>query len=160
MKLTRAKLISITALFPLRRIMGREGDYLHRYYVAGSVPTWVDGNGFLPWLPFTIYVHRFIRADADRETHNHPWEWSRSFVVVGGYVEERLTKDGLTLIERKPGDSHEINHNTFHRVAELFEDDAWTIFITGPRRGSWGFMTKHGFVNWEHFINQREQDHE
>lgn len=158
--MTRDELIKITKIFPLRRISGRDGDYLHRWYIAGHVPEWVSGDGLLAWLPFTIYVHRFLRADADRETHNHPWTWSRSIIIFGGYIEERLTKDGPILIDRKPGDSHEIKHNTFHRVARLYEDDAWTIFITGPRRGSWGFMTKHGFVNWETFIKAREQDNE
>ena len=98
-----------------------------------------------------VYLHYFFRGDLDRELHNHPWRWSASLILSGGYIEQRY--DGpLELIrpdlvrERRvgPGSINIIRHDTYHRVA-MMESNSWSLFVAGPRvvtrRGEdWGFV--------------------
>lgn len=53
--------------------------YLTRCYLLGKDWTW--GN---------IYLHHFHSSDQGDELHNHPWSWGLSFVLAGGYYEERV----------------------------------------------------------------------
>ena len=43
---------------------------------------------------YELVLHHFLRPDTDFRFHNHPWKWSISFILGGGYVEERLSPDG------------------------------------------------------------------
>jgi hypothetical protein len=136
---------------PPRVITGRDGDdeYLSRWYVKGrpkeSEAFDDKGNPKLEVeMPkdIGVYVHRFHRSDADSALHNHPWAWAVSLVLSGGYSEERRTKTGG--VERRnvfPLSINVIRHDTFHRV-DLFEEDAWSIFIAGPRVSSWSFWDR------------------
>lgn len=101
----RSVLEWITDRLPLPRIIfDRAGltPYLSRWYLYGG-PRSSDGKPvFNQWGtkrhgvtvtdrtgPLAIYLHRFHRGDDDAELHNHPWTFSVSFVLAGGYVEER-----------------------------------------------------------------------
>jgi hypothetical protein len=97
-----------------------------------------------------VFPHFFFRSDSDREIHNHPWAWSVSFILSGGYWEERYdpmirgTRRKLYL----PGSINRIDRETFHRV-ELVDPEAgcWTLFVAGPKvlgDGEWGFMNRDG----------------
>ncbi len=114
-------------------IMDREGGsvYLERYYLHGE-PT---RDGQWSESPIGVYLHRFRRSDDDLELHNHPWESSVSFVLAGGYTEERRCDkpDGSWEVVRRriePGEINVIMADTFHRV-DLIEEDAWTLFLVG-----------------------------
>ena len=150
----------LASLLPSPRVIhGRDGKnpYLSRWYFLGR-PRMRDGSSpfdehgnpkkNIVWsrLPFTLVLHRFHRSDDDLELHNHPWRWAVSLVLAGGYREER--RDGNEVIRRwvLPGDLNVIRHDTFHRV-DLLEDDAWTLFLTGPKTSSWGLLESgHGEV--------------
>lgn len=115
-----------------------------------------------------LWLHRFHRGDEDRELHNHPFAWSGSLVLAGGYEEERLTcglsrvgvgqektwalVEGVDYpvgfyvygpkVERKfhgPGSINVIHFDTFHRV-HLPNGEAWTLFVSGPILRKWGFL--------------------
>lgn len=114
--------------------------YLTRFYV------------FLrDWTYANIFVHFFHRSDMDVGTnglgllHNHPFNWSFSFVLYGGYREERRAPDG-TVYTRivKPFTFNFISKDIFHRVDLLDEKKGcWSIFFTGSRKGnSWGFWDR------------------
>lgn len=152
-----------------RVILSRDATrpYLSRWYVTAR-PTHPDGGEPFDdtgqprpgtqWAdkPFSILVHRFHSSDDGDALHNHPWSWAFSIVLAGGYVEERFdsTTDGNVRRRRVlPFSINWIDEHDFHR-AELVEHDAWTIFVTGPKVSTWGFMEKltWDFVPWREWI--------
>lgn len=151
-----------------RIIQGPSGDtkYLSRYYlVHGQRPTMADGSdpfdkfgnpkpgAIWPDTSWSLYLHHFHRSDVDRELHNHPWEWAVSLILVGGYTEERRVGDGVRVKLFLPGELNRIGQNDFHRV-DLVEDDAWSLFLVGPKVSGWGFWDRaSGAVTpWREFL--------
>lgn len=109
-----------------RTIWGNGGPYLSKFRLLNL------GKDRL-----RIYLHRFYRSDEDLELHSHPWEWSFSIILRGGYVETR--EDGQRTY--LPGSFNFIRKDDFHRVELLNETDgAWTLFVAGPEIDTWYFM--------------------
>ena len=152
---------------PPRVIFDRSGvsPYLSRYYLIGR-PWMRDGSEPIDELGSPrrdavfrtgvhVYLHHFHRSDEDRALHNHPWQWSRSLILAGGYIEERRGPDDL--VRRRvvrPGAWNTIDGDDFHRV-DLIENDCWSLFIAGPKHGrSWGFWDRvtGKFLPWREFI--------
>lgn len=135
--------------FPDRtRVIKNYGEeYLLRFYIKH--------NGFLPGL----YLHRFFRGDQDRELHNHPWIWSFSFIITGGYYEERLTRKGIVLKHKKPGQFNLLSGGTFHRVGLVDKQKgAWTFFCSGREIKDWGFLVEDGgFIPHKEYLNEKER---
>jgi hypothetical protein len=165
----RAICSRVAPLFPARVIERDNGDpYLERYYVCGRAPAYfpVPVKERLAFLP-TVFLHRFVRSDQDRELHNHPWDHSTSFILAGGYREERRWAifendedfDCFEVHEHtfRPGDLNRISCDDFHRV-DLLEHDAWTIFITGTKKQSWGFWDRDTgeFIPWREHLARRQ----
>lgn len=104
-----------------------------------------------------IFLHRFVSSD-ELEWHCHPWYWSMSFILLGEYVEDRVTSFNVDFEAKtaklkgsthhtkrfSPGMSNAIFSNTFHRV-ELLTPEVWTLFIHGPRAHDWGFVPMGAF---------------
>lgn len=177
-RLLRPLLRAITALLGAPRVIrDREGltEYLSRWYVLGKP---IGGLGDLDehgnpkrgtrWAPgIGIYVHRFHRSDQDLALHNHPWKWALAIVLAGGYSEERRETVALRgamgelrrhLVRRRkvlPLSLNWITHETFHRV-DLFEQDAWSVFIAGPRVSSWSFWDRDTGVTtpWREYLER------
>ena len=153
----RKLLKRITRRMQCRVIVGTNDEpYLERYYLGGWTP-WNSGNSKLfSWLPGAMF-HRFVRGDEDRELHNHPWKWSISLILAGGYQEERMMKGGkVTTFKVMPGSINFIRDNDYHRV-DLLEEDCWTLFITGPKTQSWGFLNRETLTvtPWREFIRNK-----
>lgn len=122
----------------------QEDPYLERYRAVDT-----------RW--FSVMLHRFRRSDADQELHNHPWSWAVSLVLSGGYSEERMHRSGAVYRRSVwPGRFNLIFSDTFHRV-DLFGRDCWTLFVTGPRTQSWGFLDRDTgkFTPWREFVAVR-----
>jgi hypothetical protein len=114
-----------------------------------------------------VVLHHFHRSDADMELHSHPWAWSLSLILTGGYREERRQSHGNTedfhicnVAQRTlyPGDLNLILANDFHRVDLLDpENGAWTLFVHGKRIQSWGFWERFSgtFTPWRKFLRQK-----
>ena len=130
--------------------------YLTRYYVF--LKDRVFGN---------IFIHHFHRSDMDTGTdglgllHCHPFDWSFSFVLSGGYIEERRRSDGSVYTKLvKPFSFNFISKKDFHRVDLLDENrGAWTIFFTGSRKNnSWQFWdrTTKEFIDWKSVVGAIE----
>jgi hypothetical protein len=102
-----------------------------------------------------LYLHNFHRSDDDGELHNHPFKWSVSFVLVGGYSEERRLFDPATgestVIRRRvrPWSLNWIFASTFHRV-DLVAGEAWSLFLVGPLVQDWGFWCRTSDVYTPH----------
>lgn len=139
----------------LRNMLQFVSEFLPKRVIRGG-----DGGPYLSRFQLLdfgrkrgrLWLHRFHRGDEDRELHNHPFAWSGSLVLVGGYEEERLTQvfrpQGAIApylhcsIERKfhgPGSINVIHFDTFHRV-HLPNGEAWTLFVSGPILRKWGFL--------------------
>jgi|HubBroStandDraft_2_1064218.scaffolds.fasta_scaffold00001_7 hypothetical protein len=166
---------------PPRVIYDRAGGspYLSRWYLYGSpkasdgkpVFNW-DGNprSGITWTdrtgPLAIYLHRFHRGDDDLDLHSHPWLWSVSLILAGGYREERRAFHGKWgdmgtvwhVAERvlRPGMFNVIRGDDFHRV-DLLEEDAWSLFFAGPRVSSWSFWDRWTgeTTPWREFIARK-----
>ena len=138
-----------------KRTLHVEGEpYLWRYYVCGdpgALNLWPEEvKPRFAWLPFTVYLHGFLKPDATRDLHNHPWEKAWSFVLHGGYDEERHVGDEIVERRIRPGRLNRIYRDTFHRVLRLHADPVWTIFVTGKFSGMWGFRDRETgeFIPW------------
>lgn len=146
----------ITRNLRCRVIAGTDGEpYLLRYYLWGWTPWKPKGSKVISWLPGAM-LHQFVRGDEDLELHNHPWKWAFSIILAGGYREERMVDGKVFTFKVRPGSINIIRDNDFHRV-DLFEEDCWTLFITGPKAQSWGFMDRitREFTPWREFIAKK-----
>lgn len=161
----------LSVKIPPRVIYDRSGidPYLSRHYIVGA-PKMPDGSPPFQWdgapkpgviwpkNSIGVYLHHFHRGDEDGELHNHPWRWAVSFVLAGGYSEERRFGNRVVRRTVKPGMLNFISAEDFHRVDMLpGEKDAWTLFIAGPKFTDWGFWNRdtRRFTPWRQFINAR-----
>jgi hypothetical protein len=115
---------------------------------------WKDGIG--------LYVHRFHRGDPNDGTlHDHPFKWMLSFVIAGGYREERRYGNDVRAREIKPFSFNYLTHKDFHRV-DLIEHDAWTLFFVGPKTKTWGFWDRKTglYTPWREFLTAKQQQAE
>jgi hypothetical protein len=139
-----------------------DDPYLARHYVFQK--DWIPASlkRALRKIP-SVFVHEFLRGDSDREYHNHPWKFSVSLILAGGYTEERLVLvDGdYKVVTRtlRPGMINIIRADDFHRVALLDGKTTWTLFVAGERTGEeWGFLdiATREFVDWREHLQRRE----
>ena len=127
-------------------IGGTEDPYLVRWWLIPRNPV------------FNIYLHWFLRSDDDRALHTHPWLFNASLLLRGRYREWSHIEasdlwgnlDQLVYNDREAGAFKFRWGPTAHRV-ELTQGECWTLFITGPRVRSWGFLCPQGFVHWKRF---------
>lgn len=119
-----------------------------------------DGTGPVCWwtrpiawvlqrLGIAVRVHEILRSDRGRWPHNHPW----SFVAVilkGGYREHRFDSNGEWISSRwyRPGSILYRPAGSWHLLEVPPGKTATTLFITGPKRQSWGFHVAGRFVGW------------
>lgn len=137
----------IASFLPLVKL-GENGDYLHRYFVIRT-----------PWI--SVYLHRFLRSDADKELHNHMWS-GLSLILSGAYREEKLCTtvahaEVVTTLH-KAGRFNHIGKDDFHRV-DLLSPEVWTLFIVGKKqRDDWGFIDRYTmkYVPWRDFVLARD----
>jgi hypothetical protein len=112
-----------------------------------------------------LYLHHFFRGDADAEVHNHPWRFSMSLILTGGYIEERWVPATKTLDTRHlyPGDINVLRKDDFHRVTlNEPERGCWTLFLSSDRLDEsnghdWGFLhpQTEQYTPWGPFVEQR-----
>lgn len=121
-----------------RVILDRESKdpYLTRYYIFLK-----DRKNF----PFNIFLHNFHRSDPD-DLHDHPWPYA-TLILKGGYWEwiPILSKDGNIIGEKKKwrgaGHFRTCSATSYHRIELEPGVDCWTLFMPGPQKRDWGFLT-------------------
>lgn len=134
-----------------------------------------DRNDHKPkywWWPWSIRVHHIKRPDSDRDLHDHPWN-ARTIILRGWYTEQRLLDHndpvlaGMNLpasalatehIDRNPGDTATLMHGEYHRIDEVAPDGVYTLFITGPWQGVWGFLVDDVKVSWRQYLGLDEAE--
>jgi hypothetical protein len=145
-----------------RIIMDRESKepYLVRYYLFLK-----DRKKF----PFNIFLHQFLRSDPD-DLHDHPWPYA-TFILKGGYWEwiPKKLSDGTIFSEervwRGPGHFRTCNAESFHRIEVEPGVDCWTLFMPGPQKREWGFLTHKNWnldtfkwVRYDRYIDSRRKN--
>ncbi len=70
-----------------------------------------------------LYLHHMHAPDADPCLHNHPWPWGLSWVLLGGYREERMVTSPVhaemqTRWLHAPA-LNALRGTTFHRISEI-----------------------------------------
>lgn len=122
--------------------IGRFGDtYLVRWTLLGKR---FEGTR-------RIFLHRFLRGDADADLHCHPWNFV-SVILSGGYYEQ--TPSGT--FWRGPGSVLFRPANWRHRVIVPDGCECWTLVMVGPKRKSWYFHCSSGPVPWRQYIGRAE----
>lgn len=124
-----------------------------------------------------IYIHRFMRSDAD-DPHDHPWNfWT--YVISGGYREVFYDKSKPKKLKtkfkslwsreirvRKPGSiayrrATDIHQVVVDRPYDMHEVHLapFTICLMGPRLREWGFWVDSGkFVDWRTYLKVNPND--
>jgi hypothetical protein len=139
-----------------RVIMDRNGKdpYLNRYYVFLK-----DRKKF----PFNVFLHQFLRSDPD-DLHDHPWPYA-TLILKGGYwewipiytsfdphaaISGKPVICGEKKVWRGPGHFRICKADTFHRIEIEPGVDCWTLFMPGPQKREWVFLT-HKNWDWRTF---------
>jgi hypothetical protein len=110
-----------------------------------------------------VFLHRFYQSDKDRCPHNHPWRWSISLILTGGYVEQRFDPDTCQWSYRcrRPFTFNVIRATDFHKVLLLNpERGCWSLFVafghhkTRMPGEEWGFAdpTTGEFTGWKNYL--------
>lgn len=121
--------------------VGAEGDpYLDRLRIVQT-----------PWLG--VYLHHIHRPDRDRDPHDHPWSFA-SLVLAGSYTEmvwrDKLCPSSFRTRERRRWSVARTRRLAAHIITGI-EGPLWTLVITGPRRGEWGFWRLGEFIPWREY---------
>lgn len=107
---------------------------------------------------FNIYLHHFRRSDDDRALHDHPWV-NLSILLSGPYLEHTLS--GAVKL-REPWRPWAFWRVTFrravnaHRIELIDGKPVWTLFLTGPKQRTWGFLCPKGWIPWTDFVEATE----
>lgn len=128
----KAWCLALSKTTPFDRIPRGTTPYLTRYYLAGWSPTNRRSGP-------AVFLHHFVASDASDQVHSHPWGWSASLILVGGYREQRCAGHGETIIrEYNPGDVNVLQAHDKHRI-DLIGAECWTLFLAGSYQQPWGF---------------------
>ncbi len=162
----------VVKLLTHRMIFDRDGKkpYLSRYYIS-KPPRMADGSDPFDKLGnpkpdsiwpkgIGVYIHQFHEGDMDQNPHSHPFEWAVSLILAGGYKEERTVGKSIRFTTKTftPGMLNFLKSTDFHRV-DLLEEDAWTLFIVGPKTTNWGFKDRNTGVvkNWREYLDEKRR---
>lgn len=139
---------------PYSPIVKDDDVYMERFWLFNPYDS-IDGQQMgsrHKWFPWNIRIHWIRLPDQDRHLHDHPWN-ARTFILKGGYEEVRLDERGYQHWNfRKPGDTARLGFGEFHRITRVTDGGIWTLFISGPYQGTWGFLVDGIKVQWRTYL--------
>jgi hypothetical protein len=105
----------------------------------------------------SVYLQHFTGPEAYEWFHRHRWQYMRSLILSGMYLEER--SDWPSLIQRRRFNTYRMCKDTIHRV-DYWAPLCWTIFYTQGPSDDWGYYlrgdySQEAFVPWRQFIKAR-----
>lgn len=101
---------------------------------------------------FNIFLHKIDGPDPDRHPHDHPWNFL-SMVLWGGYHESVHQPHHVRVGKHhRLFSCHTMQRGQYHRIMKLDRKPTWTLVLTGPRKGDWGFLTNIGHVQWKEYL--------
>ena len=104
----------------------------------------------IPFIGWSIKLHKISRADDDRCQHDHPW-WFFRIILWGGY--EETVGNNLKVKKRRMFNMSFCGKNFRHRIIKLYRTSSWSLVVTGRNSGKWGFYTKLGYMTWQSFVD-------
>jgi hypothetical protein len=129
----RAWCTALARTLEVQHIARNGQPYLDRYFAAGWSPTNRRPGP-------AVFFHHFLASDADDQVHSHPWGWSASLILVGGYREYRCGPAGQVITrDYYPGDVNVLEATDRHRI-DLIGADCWTLFLAGSFERPWQFI--------------------
>lgn len=101
----------------------------------------------------SLVLHHFHKSDSTKKFHNHGWTFGLSFILAGGYIEERLIGDEVVKRVVKPFSFVFFRPHHFHRV-ELIDESCWTVLLHGPRKNEWYYKSpgEQEVVPWDSHV--------
>jgi hypothetical protein len=130
--------------------------YLERYYLFLK-----ERNKF----PFNVFLHKFLKGDPD-DVHDHPWPYV-TVILKGGYwewipkINTLGQKWGEYRVWRGPGHFRKCEPTDYHRIELEPGVTAWTLFMPGPHKREWGFLTgsleTQRWVQHEQYLKERNE---
>jgi hypothetical protein len=130
----RAWCTALARSLQVQRIDRNGMPYLERYFAAGWSPSNKRSGP-------ALFLHHFVASDSEEAVHSHPWGWSASLILAGGYREERCIDGVLSVKEYRPGEVNVLEADDKHRI-DLLEADCWTLFLAGNFEKAWGFAPR------------------
>lgn len=135
-----------------------------RWAVLSGLDIGADGDPYLDRLRivqtplFGIYLHHIHRPDREPDPHDHPW-WFASLVLTGEYAEfvlpdKRCHRRTITR-RRRRWSLRCLSRRSAHKVYHV-SGPLWTLVVTGPKRGDWGFWNGPRFIPWRDYLNATE----
>lgn len=150
-------LIDFSKRTPYKHIMSSDGKdmYMGRWWLFNPYSRTTNKPKFR-WCPWSIRIHHIMRADADRDLHDHPWN-ARTIILEGWYKEERLLPrceafESKAIYTRQRGDTAKLGFGEYHRIDQISPGGVYTLFISGPWQGVWGFMVDGVKVPWKTYL--------
>lgn len=154
-----------------------EPTYMARYWLFNPYP--ISSEHRKRWsFPWSIRIHHIKRKDGDRDLHDHPFN-ARTIILKGWYSEKRLITgaerearlaaipenaifaraaiDKAEMSEhflRQEGDTSKIGFQQYHQITDVSEGGVWTLFISGPWRGVWGFLVDGAKVPHKTYLGE------
>lgn len=159
------RLIAKARQSPYTHIYKNGKPYMERYWLFN--PYYVgqqdQERSKYPWFPWNIRLHWIRQPDQDDHMHDHPWN-ARTIILKGGYVEKRqygaqiydpagkLISGGTKIFTRPAGSTCKIGYGMCHQITHIQAGGAWTLFISGPYQGTWGFLVDGLKVHWRKYL--------
>lgn len=159
------RLIARAMRTPYFHITSPDGNdvYMRRFWLFNPYPREgePDTRGWLMRHLPSIRLHHIMRQDDDRDLHDHPWN-ARTFVLNGAYREVRSMHrfpDGTELRKdfwRNAGQTARLKYGEYHRITAVSGGGVWTMFVTGKKRGTWGFDVGGTKVPWREYLGIKD----
>lgn len=140
--------------------------YMERYWLFNSYERGPDKQerSKYTWFPWNIRIHWIRRADMADHMHDHPWN-ARTIILRGWYWEIRrigcgTCECGCQTEEylREVGDTAKLGFGEYHHINQVAADGAWTLFISGPYQGTWGFLVDGVKKPWREYFAPGKAD--
>jgi hypothetical protein len=127
---------------------------LSGYDIGADDDPYLDRLCILRTPLVSLYLHHIHRADSDPDPHDHPWAFA-SVVLCGAY-REVIWPDKMqwrrTVSRSRPRFSiARVGRETCHKITSV-EGEVWTLVLTGPNHGSWGFWVRGRLVPWRQYL--------
>ncbi|MGI9623546.1 MAG: hypothetical protein ACR2PK_11970 [Acidimicrobiales bacterium] len=107
----------------------------------------------------SVFLHSIKLPDRDPNPHTHPFSWSYSLILRGGYEEHR-GPSGSEIRQLGPCRINRIDQDTVHRIDSVRDGrPVWTVFLAGKPHGKgWGFVVDGEYQDHKQYLEQRAQE--
>lgn len=134
-----------------------------------SFRVYTDGTGPVTWrrpiakmlqlCGISARVHEILSSDTGRDPHDHPFNFL-TIILRGGYHESRYNDAGqfIGVKYHGPGSILYRPAGSWHRLDLPNGMVTTTLFITGPKKQSWGFNVKGKKVPYWEYLAEKKGD--